>query len=394
MAEQMPVNPAIIGWARDRAGLTLADAEERFPKIAVWENPNGDSRPTYVQLEKLADTFKVPIAVFFFPNPPEVPSITKDFRTLPATELNLIAPKIRLLLRKAKAYQLSLAELNGGRNPAPRMIIRDLTVAPSTTPKALSKLVRDYFSSAPPPSDDQTATLPDSHGASTAELALEKWRATFASVGIYVFKDAFKAPKYAGFCLYDREFPIIYVNNSAAKERQIFTLFHELGHLLFGTSGIDFRSESILPHLEGDARRIEVLCNRFAGEFLVPEDELRSEIVGEPTEAAARLLAKRFNVSWIVIYRRFLDLRMISREDYAAAQSRADEAQSRRPDDEGGGNYYNTTMSYLGREFLGMAMREYFQSRINERQLAEHLGVPPKNLPGIEDRFLRWRARA
>jgi len=107
-----------VGARSGRANA--ADAKERFPKIAAWEDPNDDSRPTYVQLEKLADTFKVPIAVFFFPSPPDVPSITNDFRPLPATEMNLIAPKIRLLLRKAKAYQLSLAELNGGRNPAPR----------------------------------------------------------------------------------------------------------------------------------------------------------------------------------------------------------------------------------------------------------------------------------
>ena len=38
-------------------------------------------------------------------------------RTLPETELNLIAPKIRLLLRKAKAYQLSLAERFGAVSP-------------------------------------------------------------------------------------------------------------------------------------------------------------------------------------------------------------------------------------------------------------------------------------
>jgi len=66
--EQMPVTPALITWARDRAGLSLSDAEERFRKIAAWES--GEAGPTYPQLEALADAFKVPVAVFFFPEPP------------------------------------------------------------------------------------------------------------------------------------------------------------------------------------------------------------------------------------------------------------------------------------------------------------------------------------
>ena len=44
----------------------------------------------------------------------------------------------------------------------------------------------------------------------------------------------------AGFSLYDAEFPVIYVNNSNPNERgRYFTLFHELGHLLYRTSGVD-----------------------------------------------------------------------------------------------------------------------------------------------------------
>ncbi len=69
--------------------------------------------------------------------------------------------------------------------------------------------------------------------------ALKEWRQAIYRVGIFVFKDAFREERFSGFSLYDDVFPIIYVNNSAAKPRQIFTLFHELGHLLFHTSGID-----------------------------------------------------------------------------------------------------------------------------------------------------------
>jgi len=42
---------------------------------------------------------------------------------------------------------------------------------------------------------------------------------------VFVFKDAFRAEDYCGFSLFDPVFPLIYVNNSMPKSRQIFTLF-------------------------------------------------------------------------------------------------------------------------------------------------------------------------
>ena len=59
----------------------------------------GSIIPTYGQLEKLADRFKVPIAVFFFPNPPELPPIEETFRTLPAEQFHQIPSRVKLLLR-------------------------------------------------------------------------------------------------------------------------------------------------------------------------------------------------------------------------------------------------------------------------------------------------------
>jgi hypothetical protein len=64
--------------------------------------------------------------VFFFPEPPAVPQIRETFRTLPEQECDQIPRRIRMLLRMAEAFQLNLAELTGGRNPAPRLITRQL----------------------------------------------------------------------------------------------------------------------------------------------------------------------------------------------------------------------------------------------------------------------------
>ena len=95
------------------------------------------------------------------------------------------------------------------------------------------------------------------------------WRSAFYNCGIYVFKDAFKEEKFSGFCLYDNQFPVIYINNSMSFSRQIFTLFHELCHIILKTSGIDKTDDDYLNRLSIDNKEIETFCNSFDGEFLV-----------------------------------------------------------------------------------------------------------------------------
>src|SRR5882724_6575289 len=107
--DELPITPALVTWARKRAGLSIDEAAKVFKKIQEWED--GQASPTYPQLEKLADAFKVPIAVFFFPEPPEVPNIAQTFRTLADAEFEHIPSRVQLLLRKAKALQLNLVDL-------------------------------------------------------------------------------------------------------------------------------------------------------------------------------------------------------------------------------------------------------------------------------------------
>jgi len=225
--EAIPINPAVLTWARSRAGFSLAEAKEHFKNIEAWEDPAVESGPSYPQLEKLADKFRTPIAVFFFPEPPDLEPIGNSFRTMPEPQFELIPRQVRFLLRKAKALQLNLSELNNGRNPAKNVITRDLSFPVNVGISRMAREVRDYLGIA----------LDQQKGWASSEKALENWRYRLHDFGIFVFKDAFKQGDFSGFCLYDDEFPIIYVNNSTSKTRQIFTLFHELAHLLFHMCG-------------------------------------------------------------------------------------------------------------------------------------------------------------
>lgn len=374
--EGLPVTPAVVQWARARAGYSIDEASNHFKKIASWES--GEAMPTYVQVEQMAERFKIPVAVFFFPAPPVIAPMEQSFRTLSAEDFATIPRSVRMFLRRGKAMQINLAELNDGENPAGRLISRDLRPSVDTSLDEIASSVRAYLGI----SVDEQASW------KTVDEALEKWREVFATrAGVYVFKDAFRAPDYFGFCLYDDEFPIIYLNNSSAKSRQIFTLFHELGHLLFHSSGIDVRDDSFLSHLGGAEQRIEIICNGLAARVLVPDYELDKLIAGEKVDRQfATRLAGYFCVSREVIYRKFLDRDLIDADEYGMA-AKEWAAQIKPRNLESSGNYYNSQHAYLGQRYIDLAFSRYYQQRFDRNRLADYLNLKPKSLPTFAEKF-------
>ena len=375
----LPINPEVMRWARETAGMSIGDVVGKVNRkgvsaetVAAWEE--GVKSPTYPQLERLAyEIYKRPLAIFFFPQPPEESTPEQSFRTLPKSEIELLSSDMRFLLRKAAALQLNLVELYDGSNPAERQIVKDIDLDSDISAAEMSQRVRDYLSV----DLDAQINLKDS------EQAMKFWREVLEDFGVSVFKDAFKDNTVSGFCLYDDEFPLIYVNNSTSFNRQIFTLFHELAHLLFETGGVDIDREGRLDSFEIDDRLIEILCNEFAAEFLVPSDDFDARIHGMSIgDQEIFDLADRYHVSQEVILRRFLDRGAMTKREYqervlAWSQS----ARSGRS----GGNYYANMSTYLGDRYVERAFSQYYQNRFGIDRLAEYLGVKAKNVPGMEN---------
>ena len=379
MSEQIPVNPDMLKWARETASLGVDDVVRKMKRkritaetVLSWEN--GEDSPSYIQLERIAyEIYKRPLALFFFPEPPQEETPKQSFRTLPDYAIERLPQRIRFLIRKAKVMQLNLAELYDNANPAPRHIVRDLLFDPRVSAEQMAATVRDYLG----------IDLAKQRQWRNSEEALKVWRDALEEHGVFVFKDAFRVDPFSGFCLYNEQFPIIYVNNSKPKNRQIFTLFHELAHLLFRTGGIDTPLDDYLDHLEGDSRRIEVLCNRFTGEFLVPGRDFDQRTRGMAiNDESIQELAETYHVSREVILRKLLDRKLVEPAVYE--EKARDWTQSAKKGSGKDGNYYRTMGAYLGERYLGTAFSRYYQNRISVEQLADYLGVKVKNVPGME----------
>ena len=377
------VTPEVLVWARDSAGFSQEEIADKFHQksvtleaIEAWEH--GREQPTYAQLESLATIYKRPIAVFFFPSPPQEPALNEKFRSLPDTFTQSFPPQIRYLIRKALVKQMDLYDIHGEYKPADIEIFKSkIKDAPQNDVKILAARMREILD----------VPLNEQFEWGKEDDALKQWRNRLEDVGIWIFKEAFKSENYCGFCLYDEHFPIIYLNNSMPKQRQIFTLFHEVGHLLIAKGGVDFRRDD--DEFQGIYRRDEIFCNAFAGELLVPDDSFPISTV--PNDEQISECAKKYNVSREVILRKCFDRNLVTQEIYDNKVTEWREGwengkKSKRGD--GGGNYYATQKIYLGDKYLSLLFKQYYQQRIDEYKLADYLGVKVGSIQPLEGYML------
>lgn len=368
--------------------MTTADVAAKLKRsvadIDAWEK--GDGSPSYPQLEKLAyELYKRPLAIFFLPAPPNEPITKAEFRSLPEYDLSTLAPDTMLLIRKARAFQFALEEVFGGRTPAEKPLWRTIQLSSSRPVAVQAAKVREELGVS---LEQQTQWKDD-------DDALKQWRRVIEARGIFVFKNTFKQREISGFCLNSPEFPAIMVNNSTTKTRQIFSLLHELAHILFSRSGISTFDEKRIEGLPPQDLAVERFCNAIAAEILVPLADFKTQTARwtiDPANAPDDFfsnLAKRYHVSRTVLLRRFLDEKRVSATLYEQ-KTRAWDAQ--KSQEGSGGDYYATQKAYLSERFLNEVVNRYSRRQLSRDEAADLIGVAPKNLAGLEDLVLRAAA--
>jgi Zn-dependent peptidase ImmA (M78 family)/transcriptional regulator with XRE-family HTH domain len=379
------LQPKLLRWARESANISISDVATKLKRtsaeVEAWER--GEAAPSYPQLEKLAyDLYKRPLAIFFLPEPPSEPNTKAEFRSLPDRDLDALARDTLLLIRKARAFQFALGELYGGRTPADRPIWRSIELSVSRPIAAQAGQIRDVLGI----SIGQQTNWKD------ADVALKQWRRSIELHGVFIFKHTFKQREISGFCLNNDEFPVIMVNNSTTKTRQIFSILHELAHVLFRRNGISAFDETRIEALPPRDRTIEKFCNAIAAEVLVPIADFRSQIrtlsgaVEDADEALFETLAERYQVSRAVVLRRMLDEKRVSAAFYLTKTQEWDRQKS---PGGGGGGYYKTQNAYLSERFLREVFARYARHEISRDDVAELIDVAPKNLTKLEDLVLR-----
>jgi Zn-dependent peptidase ImmA (M78 family) len=375
----LPINGDVLKWARETRGLSEEEVADTLGRKSItaeiirgWES--GESSPNYAQLETLArKLYDRPLAVFFFPVVPDEETTKTEFRTLPDAAIGKLPPRMVALYRKAKVFQLNLEELCEGERPSEFSLLDKVVFDEHRPLDPFVSAIRQALG----------VSIEEQAGWRSPETAAKKWREAFEASGISVFKDAFRNDEYSGFCLYDQIYPLVFLNNSMPASRQVFTLFHELAHLLYRSGGVDFRTQESVRSFRGRYREIETVCNRFANESLVPRKEFDS-FPYVASEAHFQKLADYFSVSREVIVRNYLDRGLVDPTYYERLAAQWAEEAKKAREGVSGGSYYNNVRTYLGDRYISLVYRQYYQNKIPGESLSEYLGVKARNLPTFE----------
>ncbi|MFP4369644.1 MAG: ImmA/IrrE family metallo-endopeptidase [Candidatus Kapaibacterium sp.] len=373
--EIVQIEPKILEWARTRINMSLFEAAEILKKdeetIKKWEQ--GIAQPTLAQLEKLAYTaYKIPLAVFYLPEPPEESPLKRQFRTIPDNEILSLPYELMLSIKEGQYYQEVLKELFYDKNPAHSPIFKKYSELKLNDTIKIAQSIRI---------DLNINKSIQSDFKNTAE-AFKYYREKIEKKGVFVFQQTLK--NYCrGYSLYDKEFPIVVINSSELSGAgKNFTLFHELSHLLLNMGGLtnDFTYRS--------NDKEEIFCNKLAANILVDNNELLSDIHVKSNKSlewddeVLQLLAGKFKVSKEVILRKLLDMNLTTNSFYS---SKREEWLEQFPQKrKGGGNFYKNRLSKLGNNYINAVLSSLYNGRINSYQASEYLNIKINQIPEIE----------
>lgn len=351
MKLEIKINNDILIWAIERAGLNLEQLSRKIPAINYWLV--GKKNPTLNQLKTLARILHIPFGYFFLESPPEEAVPIPFFRTIRSEghkislnvydEILILQQRQRWLVEYLKENEYEKLDFVGkfkGTDNIQSIVqnIREVLNLPENWASELSSWEKAK--------EILTQKIED------AGMIV-----TFSSIVGNNTHRKIEVEECRGFVLVDEYAPFMFINSADSKSAQIFTLAHELAHIWIGESaGFDFR------YLQPAENPTEILCDKIAAEFLVPEKSLRNVLNDEPD---IKQLAHRFKVSQIVIARRLLDLGKISREEFFKFYDEYIKRDfQKREEKEEGGDFYKTQLKRLSVRFLSFVNQAVLENKI------------------------------
>jgi len=261
MVNSIEVNvvPDVFKWLRESAGWSYDDVSKRI-KIdvnCVKNVETGNYKLTFNQLQTLANCFKRPVASFLLSKPISEKTPPKDYRMLP-NKVNTFDKKTIIVLRKARNLQDICKDLINNIND--KLDISFKYETQKNDAVDVGKKYRKLFDL----DAEKQKKFKDAY------KLYDYLRDILETNNIFVFQFSMPIEDARGFVLTDDVPKVIVVNTKDIIEARIFTLIHELGHILLGESAIDLPNNNTLIV----NNKTEQWCNEFASSFLLPSEIL------------------------------------------------------------------------------------------------------------------------
>ena len=182
----------------------------------------------------------------------------------------------------------------------------------------------------------------------------------------------------------DEDIPVIAIKRGSEQPTaKIFTLFHELGHIILNEGGLCDLSEDT-------NQQIEKWCNAFAAGILIPTSELlQRDIVIEHRENENKNWTKKelvelgnyFHVGPLSILRSLLENKLTTSNFYKEKHKVWNKPTFGRAKIPEGRNIAKETIKEKGRTYISLAFSAFDQNRIDLKDLSDFLGVKMSYIP-------------
>lgn len=369
MTQAALVNPTILTWSRQRAGLSTEQVAKKLPvkpeSVKRWEA--GEAKPTFLQAQKWANVAHIPFGFLFLPQPPAEELPLPDLRTVRGIapeqpSLNLL-DTVKDAIRKQDWY---LEHIQDQEREALAFVGRFTSQTPV---KVVVADMRKTLGVNP-----DTARLDyDSYNRALIKAAEDAGVLVMRSgIALGNTHRKLEVEEFRGFAISNAYAPVVFINSADAPTARLFTLMHELAHIWIGSSGVSDGNTVA-------SRDEERFCNAVAGEFLAPKELFRSVWNSELNwEENLAPLSTRFHLSKLAIGRRALDLGYITHYQYSAYYRRIlKEFQDKQG---GAGDYYRNATAKNSARLSKAVLNEALSGRLLLRDAGRILGVQPAKL--------------
>lgn len=266
----VPIHPETLKWIRIELGLSSKQVADKInvsiKQLNNWEN--GNDGITLSQAKKLAEKYKVSLPFLYLKEISKKHRFKNviDFRN--QSHKKKFSDKLCLAIKITNERQTWLREFLQAEEEKPLEWLGKFSRTRNII--NIAKRCRQWLGI----EQGEINDLKDN------KEALDYWKTKIESKGVVVASNhthaAYKIDRkeFSGLVLYDEYAPFILLNPKDSPARQIFTLLHELAHLLVkpenSLSMINFRAD------ESEYDEIEVICNNIASNILINRETIKS----------------------------------------------------------------------------------------------------------------------
>lgn len=288
--KEIKLRPEVLKALRESSGYSVEEIARKLKTSAdkVEAVEKGNTSFTLTQIKKLAEIYRRPLAAFFSSSIPELPKNT-DYRI---NRERRLTPNVYLAERKVYYLSEKIKELSGKRSQIPTF---------SEELKA-DDLAREFR---------KNLKIELIKNRKPVEILADYKKVLEDELTILILEYPLKADDVRAFCIYS-ELSSMVLNEEDKPSIKLFSLFHEICHLIKKTSGI------CSLDIEQPNQKEEYYCNGFAAEFLLPSEDLRVQLEKYRCidEDVISQLTKIYGVSTQVMMLRLLGLNYIERNRY------------------------------------------------------------------------------